>query len=142
MVEEMVCSANLSLGMYPGLTRGAMSAISASKRGASAAMQLGLQALEQQLGAGAQGLGHAVGCAEAALDDDEDVVAVMLPDDLVLPTGVMEKMARVRAELGGSVLCAFNVTPDEVFNYGVFDVEDIDAQHDAAFDGFAVKKVI
>ncbi len=87
------------------------------------------------------GLGHAVGCAEAALDDDEDVVAVMLPDDLVLPTGVMDKMARVRAELGGSVLCAFNVTPDEVFNYGVFDVEDIDAQHDAAFDGFAVKKV-
>ena len=72
------------------------------------------------------GLGHAVGCAEAALDDDEDVVAVMLPDDLVLPTGVMDKMARVRAELGGSVLCAFNVTPDEVFNYGVFDVEDID----------------
>lgn len=83
------------------------------------------------------GLGHAVGCAETALDDDEDVVAVMLPDDLVLPNGVMEKMARVRAELGGSVLCAFNVTPEEVFNYGVFDIEEIDTD----FDGFAVKKV-
>ncbi len=83
------------------------------------------------------GLGHAVGCAESALDDDEDVVAVMLPDDLVLPNGVMEKMAAVRAELGGSVLCAFNVTPDEVFNYGVFDVEEIETD----FGGFAVKKV-
>lgn len=83
------------------------------------------------------GLGHAVGCAESALDDDEDAVAVMLPDDLVLPAGVMEKMARVRAELGGSVLCAFNVRPDEVFNYGVFDVEEIDAD----FGDVAVKRV-
>ena len=47
------------------------------------------------------GLGHAVGLAEQVLDDDEDVVAVMLPDDIVLPMGVMEKMAQVRSELGG-----------------------------------------
>ncbi len=72
------------------------------------------------------GLGHAVGLAESVLDDDEDVFAVMLPDDLVLPRGVVEKMARVRAELGGSVLCAFEVAPEEVYNYGVFDVEEID----------------
>ena len=83
------------------------------------------------------GLGHAVGCAEAALDVEEDVVAVMLPDDLVLPVGVMDKMVRVREQFGGSVLCAFNVTPDEVFNYGVFDVEDADD----AVDGVVVKKV-
>lgn len=76
------------------------------------------------------GLGHAVGCAESILDEDEDVVAVMLPDDLVLPTGVMEKMANVRAELGGSVLCAFEVSPEEVFNYGVFDVRDVDGHDD------------
>ena len=54
----------------------------------------------------------------------------MLPDDLVLPTGVMEKMADVRAELGGSVLCAFEVSPEEVFNYGVFDVRDVDGHDD------------
>lgn len=72
------------------------------------------------------GLGHAVSLAEAALDDDESAFAVMLPDDLVMPTGVMEKMAAVRAEFGGSVLCAFEVPRDEVFNYGVFDVEEID----------------
>lgn len=91
------------------------------------------------------GLGHAVGCAESALGDDEDVVAVMLPDDLVLPAGVMEKMVRVREALGGSVLCAFNVERDEVFNYGVFDVEDVEdvagAEGDAQFEGFEVKRV-
>lgn len=72
------------------------------------------------------GLGHAVGLAEQVLDDDEDVVAVMLPDDIVLPMGVMEKMAQVRSELGGSVLCAFHVSRDEVSNYGVFDIEESD----------------
>ena len=83
------------------------------------------------------GLGHAVGCAEQALGDDEDAVAVMLPDDLVLPAGVMDKMVQVRELLGGSVLCAFNVSRDEVSNYGVFDVVDADA----SFDGFDVLKV-
>ena len=83
------------------------------------------------------GLGHAVGCAESALSDDEDVVAVMLPDDLVLPTGVMDQMVRVREELGGSVLCAFNVSHEEVFNYGVFDV--VDAER--AIEGVDVLKV-
>ena len=83
------------------------------------------------------GLGHAVGCAEQALDDDEDAVAVMLPDDLVLPMGVMDKMVEVRNRLGGSVLCAFNVSREEVFNYGVFDVEDARE----SFDGIEVLKV-
>src|SRR5574340_1639029 len=36
------------------------------------------------------GLGHAVACAEQSLDDDEDAIAVLLPDDLVLPRGVLE----------------------------------------------------
>ncbi|RNE48599.1 UTP--glucose-1-phosphate uridylyltransferase [Corynebacterium alimapuense] len=86
------------------------------------------------------GLGHAVGLAEEVLDDDEDVVAVMLPDDLVLPVGVLEKMAQVRAELGGSVLCAFNVSPEEVFNYGVFDIQEISADVDLPAE--SVKRVV
>ncbi|ALC05329.1 UDP-glucose pyrophosphorylase [Corynebacterium deserti GIMN1.010] len=69
------------------------------------------------------GLGHAVGLAESVLDDDEDVVAVMLPDDLVLPTGVVERMAEVRTQFGGSVLCAVEVAEDEVSNYGIFEIE-------------------
>ena len=69
------------------------------------------------------GLGHAVGCVEPVLSPDEDAVAVLLPDDLVLPIGVLEIMAKVRAKRGGSVLCAIEVGPDEVSAYGVFDVE-------------------
>lgn len=74
------------------------------------------------------GLGHAVGLAESILDDDEDVVAVMLPDDLVLPVGVMERMAAVRAQFGGSVLCAVEVAEDEVSNYGIFQVEKTESE--------------
>jgi UTP--glucose-1-phosphate uridylyltransferase len=69
------------------------------------------------------GLGHAVGCVEPVLLPDEDAIAVLLPDDLVLPTGVLETMSKVRAERGGSVLCAIEVPPDEISAYGVFDVE-------------------
>lgn len=71
------------------------------------------------------GLGHAIGCVEPVLLPDEDAVAVLLPDDLVLPSGVLLAMAKVRAEYGGTVLCAIEVTPDEVSAYGVFDVEPI-----------------
>ncbi|HEX4722203.1 MAG TPA: UTP--glucose-1-phosphate uridylyltransferase [Pseudonocardiaceae bacterium] len=72
----------------------------------------------------ALGLGHAVGCAEAILNDDDDAVAVLLPDDLVLPTGVLTRMADVRSRYGGSVLCAFDIPRDEISAYGVFDVAD------------------
>lgn len=69
------------------------------------------------------GLGHAIGLAEKVLDDDEECFAVMLPDDLVLPIGVIDRMMEVREEFGGSVLCAFEVPREEVSNYGVFDVD-------------------
>lgn len=71
------------------------------------------------------GLGHAVACVEQVLSPDEDSVAVLLPDDLVLPTGVLVTMAKVREERGGTVLCAIEVAPEEVSSYGVFDVEDV-----------------
>jgi UTP--glucose-1-phosphate uridylyltransferase len=71
------------------------------------------------------GLGHAVLCVEPVLSPDEDAVAVLLPDDLVLPTGVLETMSKVRAKRGGSVLCAIEVSPDEISAYGVFDVEAV-----------------
>nr|WP_188586262.1 UTP--glucose-1-phosphate uridylyltransferase [Gordonia jinhuaensis] len=72
-----------------------------------------------------KGLGHAVGIVEAELDDDEDAVAVLLPDDLVLPGGVLEVMARTRAKRGGTVLCAIEVPDDKISAYGVFDVEPL-----------------
>jgi UTP--glucose-1-phosphate uridylyltransferase len=74
----------------------------------------------------AKGLGHAVGCAREAIDPADGAFAVLLPDDIVLPTGVLAKMAEVRAEKGGSVLCAFDVPREEISAYGVFDVTDTD----------------
>jgi UTP--glucose-1-phosphate uridylyltransferase len=71
------------------------------------------------------GLGHAVSCVEQVLSPDEDAVSVLLPDDLVVPTGGRETMAKVRAKRGGTVLCAIEVTPEEVSAYGVFDVEKV-----------------
>jgi len=72
----------------------------------------------------ALGLGHAVAQAEPNLTEEDEAVAVLLPDDLVLPTGVLEKMAQVRAEHGGSVLCAFDIPKERISPYGVFDVSD------------------
>lgn len=72
----------------------------------------------------ALGLGHAVGCAEPRLTDEDDAVAVLLPDDLVLPTGILQRMAETRARYGGSVLCAFEVAPEQTSSYGIFDVAD------------------
>src|SRR6476620_345587 len=71
------------------------------------------------------GLGHAVSCVEKSLSDDEDAIAVLLPDDLVLPTGVLETMSKVRAKRGGTVLCAIEVEPDEISAYGIFVVETV-----------------
>lgn len=72
------------------------------------------------------GLGHAVGCAREAIGADEQAFAVLLPDDLVLPGGVLTRMAAVRESFGGSVLCAFDVARAEISAYGVFDVTDTD----------------
>ncbi|MFZ2178165.1 MAG: UTP--glucose-1-phosphate uridylyltransferase, partial [Rhodococcus sp. (in: high G+C Gram-positive bacteria)] len=85
----------------------------------------GLLAVESVVQQQPLGLGHAVGCAEQVLGDDEDVIAVLLPDDLVLPNGVLDAMSRVRAERGGTVLCAIDVPKDQVSSYGVFDVESV-----------------
>ncbi|MGW6335750.1 UTP--glucose-1-phosphate uridylyltransferase [Nocardia rhamnosiphila] len=71
------------------------------------------------------GLGHAVAQAEAVLDPDEDAIAVLLPDDLVLPCGVLDVMNRVRRKRGGSVLCAIEVPEEQVSAYGVFDVAPV-----------------
>ncbi len=70
------------------------------------------------------GLGHAIAQVEPVLGEDEQAVAVLLPDDLVLPSGVLGRMSAVRAQRGGTVLCAFEVDPENVSAYGVFEVAD------------------
>src|SRR4029078_12289641 len=60
------------------------------------------------------GLGDRVSCVEKSLSDDEDAIAVLLPDDLVLPTGVLETMSKVRAKRGGTVVGALGVALAEI----------------------------
>ncbi|MEC3978712.1 UTP--glucose-1-phosphate uridylyltransferase [Amycolatopsis sp. H20-H5] len=74
----------------------------------------------------ALGLGHAVAQAEPNLTDEDEAVAVLLPDDLVLPAGALDTMSAVRAQYGGSVLCAFDIPKAQISPYGVFDVSDTD----------------
>jgi UTP--glucose-1-phosphate uridylyltransferase len=72
------------------------------------------------------GVGHAVGCARCALSPDERAFAVLLPGEVVLPSGVLARMASVRERFGGSVLCAFDVPAEEISAYCVVDVSDTD----------------
>ncbi|GLY51819.1 UTP--glucose-1-phosphate uridylyltransferase [Lentzea sp. NBRC 102530] len=72
----------------------------------------------------ALGLGHAVGCAEGNLTGEDEAVAVLLPDDIILPGDALQKMAKVREEKGGSVLLAFDIPREQISAYGVFDVRD------------------
>ena len=85
-----------------------------------------LLAVETAIQEEALGLGHAVAQAEPNLNPDDEAVAVLLPDDLVLPTGVLGRMSAVRSRYGGSVLCAFDIPKAEISPYGVFDVSDTD----------------
>ncbi|KAA2252108.1 UTP--glucose-1-phosphate uridylyltransferase [Solihabitans fulvus] len=87
----------------------------------------------------ALGLGHAVGCAEPNLTDEDEAVAVLLPDDLVLPTGVLTRMAEVRARLGGTVLCAFDIPRELISPFGVFDVEPTDTDDVLGVKGMVEK---
>ncbi|MDO4910593.1 MAG: UTP--glucose-1-phosphate uridylyltransferase [Corynebacterium sp.] len=87
------------------------------------------------------GLGHAVGLAEDVLDDDEDVVAVMLPDELIDPSP-MADMAAVRQEFGGSVLCAVEVPREEVCNYGVFDIGETEHDNVKSVKGMVEKPAV
>src|ERR1700752_4285916 len=85
----------------------------------------GLIKVESVVQAEPLGLGHAISCVEPVLSDDDDAVSVLLPDDLVLHTGVLETMSKVRGKRGGSVLCAIEVPSSDISAYGVFDVEKV-----------------
>jgi UTP--glucose-1-phosphate uridylyltransferase len=72
------------------------------------------------------GLGHAVGCAAAAVGDRP--FAVMLPDELMGDSSLLDQMARLCESTGGSVVGLKRVARHEVSSYGVIDPSsDIDA---------------
>jgi UTP--glucose-1-phosphate uridylyltransferase len=69
----------------------------------------------------ALGLGHAVLCAQALVGDEP--FAVLLADDLMRGVpggpGVLQQMAQVHAQHGGSILAVQEVPLDQVNRYGI-----------------------
>ena len=66
-----------------------------------------------------KGLGHAVGCAHAAVGDEP--FAVMLPDELMASSALLAQMNGVCAATGGSVVAVSEVPRHQVSSYGVID---------------------
>jgi UTP--glucose-1-phosphate uridylyltransferase len=65
------------------------------------------------------GLGHAVGCAASAVGDEP--FAVLLPDELMGDSSLLDQMARLCESSGGSVVGLKRVRRDQVSSYGVID---------------------
>jgi len=72
------------------------------------------------------GLGHAVGCARDAVGDEP--FAVLLPDELMGDSSLLDQMARLCERTGGSVVGLKQVPHDQVGSYGVIDpIGELDA---------------
>ena len=65
------------------------------------------------------GLGHAVGCAAAAVGDEP--FAVLLPDELMGDSSLLDQMARLCESTKGSVVGLKRVPRQQVSAYGVID---------------------
>ena len=66
------------------------------------------------------GLGHAVWCARDIVGDEP--FAVLLPDELMLGRpGCLAQMMAAYAKVGGNVVAALEVPPEETHQYGVID---------------------
>jgi len=64
------------------------------------------------------GLGHAVWCARRVVGDEP--FAVLLPDDLMVGRpGCLKQMVDAYAELGGNLICAEEVAPENTSKYGI-----------------------
>ena len=66
------------------------------------------------------GLGHAVWCARHIVGDEP--FAVLLPDELMLGRpGCLAQMVEAYSRVGGNVVAALEVAPEETHKYGVVD---------------------
>jgi UTP--glucose-1-phosphate uridylyltransferase len=69
----------------------------------------------------ALGLGHAVWCARRLIAPDEPF-AVLLPDDVIAgQVGCLKQMIEAYQEVGGNMVAAMEVPPEQVSSYGVID---------------------
>ncbi len=68
------------------------------------------------------GLGHAVWCARNLIGDEP--FAVLLPDEVTLnKPGGLKQLMDVYEEKGGNVIAMLKVPKDEIYKYGVLDIE-------------------
>lgn len=70
-----------------------------------------------------KGLGHAILLAEDCLDDDDDAVAIILPDDLYISNGksCLQTLADIYTETSSSVIAINEVPNEKLSSYGVID---------------------
>ena len=73
------------------------------------------------------GLGHAVWCARHIVGDEP--FAVLLPDELMLGSpGCLAQMVEAYEKVGGNVVAALEVSPEETHQYGVIDPGESDGR--------------
>ena len=64
------------------------------------------------------GLGHAIWCARHIVGDEP--FAIFLPDELMVGSpGCMKQMVEAYNEVGGNIVCALEVAPEETRKYGI-----------------------
>ena len=70
-----------------------------------------------------KGLGHAVSLAEGCLNDDDEAVAILLPDDLFISKtkSCLQTLSDLYTKTSHSVVAINEVSDDELSSYGVID---------------------
>ncbi len=64
------------------------------------------------------GLGHAIWCARHIIGDDP--FAIFLPDELMVGApGCMKQMVEAYEQVGGNIVCGYEVAPDQTDKYGI-----------------------
>lgn len=64
------------------------------------------------------GLGHAIWCARHIVGDEP--FAIFLPDELMVGApGCMKQMVEAYEQVGGNIVCAIEVAPEETRKYGI-----------------------
>lgn len=71
------------------------------------------------------GLGHAIWCARHIVGDEP--FAIFLPDELMVGApGCMKQMVDAYEKVGGNIVCALEVPPEETHKYGVITPGTVD----------------
>ena len=71
------------------------------------------------------GLGHAIWCARHIIGDEP--FAIFLPDELMVgEPGCMKQMVDAYNQVGGNIVCGYEVAPDQTDKYGIITPGKVD----------------